>query len=170
MAGTNGDALLVEDRADVVRMDALDSEGENAGLLSRRADNGHPGNIGQTRGRIFEKLVFIFRRGHEIDRIDIVYCSPKPNTCSNCGCPGLEFLGYRRKCRSLKAHTSYHAATGLVWRHLVEPFAFAIDNPASCRSEHLVAGERKKVAIEILHVDRKMRDALRGVDANGHAE
>ena len=36
--GAHGDALAVEDRADVVRVDALEHEGEHARLLARRAD------------------------------------------------------------------------------------------------------------------------------------
>ena len=43
MAGAYGDALPVEHRTDVVRMNAVDDEGKHGGLLARGADDAQPG-------------------------------------------------------------------------------------------------------------------------------
>src|SRR5204863_509628 len=72
VAGADGDALLVEYRADVVRMNALDSERQNARLVRGGADDLHAGNVCETRSRVFEKLVLISGRDFEIYRVYVI--------------------------------------------------------------------------------------------------
>ena len=43
LAGPDGDAFAVEDRADVVRVHAVDHERQDAGLAARLADHAHAG-------------------------------------------------------------------------------------------------------------------------------
>ena len=47
--GANGDAFLVENGPDIVRMDTLHDKRNNAGLFSRRADQPNAGNLTKAR-------------------------------------------------------------------------------------------------------------------------
>src|SRR5580698_7394380 len=68
MAGADGDAILVEDRAEIVRMHALDDEGHQACLVAGGADDPEPLDPGQGGRRIVEQRVFVRARGAKIER------------------------------------------------------------------------------------------------------
>ena len=59
MAGADRDPLLIEDRPDVVRVDAVEDEREDADLLPRRADHVQTGTCGQPRVRVIEQVVLV---------------------------------------------------------------------------------------------------------------
>ena len=52
MSGTYGNALLIENRADVVRMNVIDDERNDSGFLLSRADDSHRVDLGKLAGRI----------------------------------------------------------------------------------------------------------------------
>jgi hypothetical protein len=57
-----------------------------------------------------------------------------------------------------------HVASRLEWRHRIEKLPARPKDSDSHRPAHLVSGKRQKIAIEILHIDREMRDGLCGID------
>ena len=50
--------------------------------------------------------------------------------------------------------------------HGFEKARLAIEHAAGGRAAHLVAAEREEIAIQRLHIDRHVRDALRAVHEN----
>jgi hypothetical protein len=67
MAGADRDAVLVEDRAEIVRVHPVDDEGHEARLLGRGADHGEPRNGAEGRVRAREQCVLVRVRGREIE-------------------------------------------------------------------------------------------------------
>src|SRR5437763_378748 len=61
MAGADGNALAVEQRADIVRVYAFHDEGENARLLARGADQAQAGNGAERLRAIGEQGLFVGR-------------------------------------------------------------------------------------------------------------
>ena len=57
--GTNRDTLVVEDGAEVMRMNIIDEERLYAGLVCRRANQPHAVNIAELLHHIFEQLRFV---------------------------------------------------------------------------------------------------------------
>ena len=92
MAGTDGDALLVEDRADVVRVNVLDRKRQNARFFAAVPMICDARDIGQTLGRIFEQVVFVRRGGFKIDRIYIIDRRSKPDAGGDRRRSGLELV------------------------------------------------------------------------------
>ena len=78
MAGANGDSFLIENRADVVRVDAVDHEREHAGLFFRGADQSNAGNRRNRFGRVGQQIVLV--RGDVVDAEAVhVARSPRPD-------------------------------------------------------------------------------------------
>ena len=50
-----------------------------------------------------------------------------------------------------------------------EQFLSAVEHANAGRREHLVAGERVPVGVELLHIHRHVRHGLRAVDENARA-
>ena len=85
MAGTNGYSLLIEDRADIVRMYAFDRKRQNARLIGGRPDDPDFGNVRQTSRRIFKKRMFVFGCRVEINGVQIIDRGTESDACSDAG-------------------------------------------------------------------------------------
>src|SRR5215467_15727792 len=57
-----------------------------------------------------------------------------------------------------------HVAARLEWRHRIEEFPARPQHSDSHWPAHFVPRKRQKVTTEVLHIDRKMRNGLGGVD------
>lgn len=93
MSGANGDALLVKDRADVVRMNVFDRERQNGCFFLRRADNAHAFDCRKFFGRVFEQFVFIAGGGFKINRIQIINRRAESDVGGDGGRSGFKFSG-----------------------------------------------------------------------------
>lgn len=51
----------------------------------------------------------------------------------------------------------------------VEPLLLAIEYSDACGTVHFVGGKAEKIAVELMYVDRHMRDGLRAVDTHRNA-
>src|SRR5919205_1038206 len=72
VAGADGDALLVEDGAHVVRVHLVDDEGQHARLLARGADDAHALDRRELLGRVTEQLLLVRVRGLAVDAVEVV--------------------------------------------------------------------------------------------------
>ena len=59
VSGAHGDPFLIEDRSDVMRMNALEREGDDAGLLRCGSDDTQAVDLVQPRGRVMEKILLV---------------------------------------------------------------------------------------------------------------
>src|SRR5205085_1546546 len=83
--------------------------------------------------------------------------------------PRFEFVRQRVVRRLLETDGEDHVAAALPRRHLVEDSLLAVQHAGAGWPVDLVRGERVEVAIELLDVDVKMRNALRAVDERDRA-
>ena len=84
MAGPDRDAFLVEDRAEVVRVDAVDDKGDETGLVTRRADDGQALDGRQLAGRVQQELV-LNRAGPPPLTADCA-SAPRASACARRAC------------------------------------------------------------------------------------
>src|ERR1700733_13482547 len=68
MAGADGDAALVEDGAEIVRMHARDHEGHQARFVARGADDREVLDLAQAGRRIVEQRMFVRARRGKVQR------------------------------------------------------------------------------------------------------
>ncbi len=59
MAGPNRDAGAIDDRAEIVRMDAVNDERQDAGFVPGRADDADALDAGEPLGGVREQLRFM---------------------------------------------------------------------------------------------------------------
>src|SRR6267143_649574 len=61
---------------------------------------------------------------------------------------------------------SDHFSPTLIWLHVLEKLSLSVKDTYPCGSAHFVAGEGEEVAVQVLNVDRHVRDRLRTVHQN----
>ena len=70
--GADRDPLPVQHRADVVRVDAIQHEGQHAGLLLRGADDPESGNLGHRFGRVGQQIPLVGLDGFQADAAHVI--------------------------------------------------------------------------------------------------
>ena len=83
--GANGDAAAIEQRPDVVRMDAVEDERHNAGLLAWRPNQAEAGNLRERTRRVLEQRVLVQRRTVKPDAFEIREGGSQPHRTSDMG-------------------------------------------------------------------------------------
>ena len=90
----DGDAVGVEDLGDVVRMDALDLEGDDpASPVGRRTEDTHVGELGKPAHRVLGQLVLVALDRVEADGAQVVDRDPEPVGLGDRRRPGLVLVG-----------------------------------------------------------------------------
>ena len=178
MARPNRDALLIQDRSDVVRMGEVKREGENSRLVSRGTGKTQAGDFEQTFGRVdrefalaslqsLEGEIESFRKGQgplfgpirdEPDR-RIEADDPRDVRRS-----GLELGGKGRERGALERDLADHVAPALVGRKRFEKSTLSVEDPNPGRGVELVTRKRVKVGVEMANVDAAMGSCLSAVD------
>ena len=90
VAGPDGNALVVEHGAHVVRMHALDHERQHAGLLPRRADDAHAVELAHPLGGVGEQLLLPGADGGAPDPLDVLERRAQPDDLRDRRRAGLE--------------------------------------------------------------------------------
>ena len=72
VSGTNGDAFLIENRANVVWMNFIYHKREHAHFFSSSANNPHAFNRLEALGSVAQKFVLVRRRFFPINPIEII--------------------------------------------------------------------------------------------------
>src|SRR6516225_11012748 len=91
-AGANRNALPVDDRRDVVRMGALQLEGNHRSLALRRADQAQRIDLAELLLRIADKIMLMRGNALLADRVDIVDGRPEPDRLDDRRRAGLELV------------------------------------------------------------------------------
>ena len=85
VAGSNRDTLLVQQRRDIVRVHAINSETYDASTMNIRCgpEYGHTSKIVQSTNRLAHEFVLVFGDGIKPDVVEIIQSSTERNGVSN---------------------------------------------------------------------------------------
>src|SRR5438132_12921362 len=72
MSRANCDAAMVENRADLVRLNTFERERQNAGLVARRTDQRQSGQFAGATSRVIEQVVLVSSDRVEPDPLDVI--------------------------------------------------------------------------------------------------
>ena len=169
VARAHGNTLAVEDGADVVRVDAVDHEGDDARLPCRRADDADFGNRVEQRGCVLEEVRFVALDVVHAQFGDVVDRGGEANRARDVGCARLEAFGDRRERRRFEGDELDHAAAGLVGGHPFEKLAPSIEHADSTGSVEFVAREGVEVRTEFGDIDGEPGHGLCAIDEHRHA-
>src|SRR5688500_2996903 len=124
VAGADGDALVVQYGADVVRMHPLDGEADDAGAVLRpeQSDAVDPP---QRLAALADQRGFMRLDGVEPDALHPGDRRVQPDRADDMRGPGLEPLWRRRVSCALERHAVDHRPAALVWRHGVKQLGAA---------------------------------------------
>src|SRR5262245_5739131 len=150
MASTDCDPLVIQDRADVVRVYSVKNERQDAGFLSGRADDSHTIDRRERVRRISEQLMLVSGYCVQPDLTQIVDRRTEPDDACDIGSSGFEFVWQRVVMGLLEGDRAYHVAATLVWRHSFKQGGLPVQNTDSSGAKQLVAGECVEIAIKIL--------------------
>ncbi len=164
VAGADRDAFAVEHRSDVVRVDAIEDEGENPCLVPRRPDDAQARNCRERLRRVGQQVPLVrLDRGKAQGR-DVVERRAEGDSARDVRRAGLELVGQVVERRLLEGDGADHVAAALVRRHRLEERRLSVEHADARRTVDLVARERVEVAVEGPHVDGHPRRRLRAVD------
>src|SRR5215204_720690 len=170
VTGADGNALVVEYRPDVMRVNPLDDEGKHARLLARRPDDADALDGRKFLGRVTQKLLLVRVRRLAVNAVQVINRRAEPDGRSDGGRARLELVGDGRVGAPLEGHGANHRAAPEERVHLLQQLGLAVEDAAPRRREHLVPRDGVEVAVQILHVNPQMRRALRPVHQDGDAQ
>src|SRR5437868_790305 len=104
VAGSNGDAMLIQDRADVVGMNSIYDKRNDAGLLPRIADHAYTRNRRDHASRVLEQVSLVFASCFHADTFEVIDRGAEADAARNVGGSRLELVGQRVVSSALEAH------------------------------------------------------------------
>src|SRR5438067_1096744 len=164
MSRADRDSLHVEDLRDVVGMDAVDVERDDAGAALRgRAVQGDARHLAQPSERVCGQLVLVRLDRVEADARQIVDRGAESDRLRHRRGARLELVRQLAPRRLLDPDRVDHVAAGEEGLHREQQLAAPPERPDAARAAHLVRGDRDEVRAERLYVDRYVRRGLGGV-------
>ena len=164
--GAHRDTLPVEHLRDVVRMDAVDVQRDDArASLRGRAVGRDPRELAQTPERVLDEIVLVLldrRRAPHRARSRPPRRSPTASAIA--GVPASNLYGKLVPGRPLHRDRADHLPAEVERRHRLEQLLAPPERADPARAAHLVRRDREELAVERLHVDRPMRRGLGGID------
>src|SRR5262249_46991873 len=104
VAGPQGDSFLIQDRADVVRVDAVEYEGNRSGFLPGRTDEAYAGDLQQSFRRIHQELVLVSGDVLQADLLHVVQGGAETDDAGDVGCAGFKLVRQDVVRRLLERH------------------------------------------------------------------
>src|SRR3954454_9520089 len=164
VAGADRNALQVEDLRDVVRMDVLEVERDDAGAtIGGRAVEPDARHLRQAAERVGGELVLVRLDRVEPDSLEIVDRRAEADRLRHRRRARLELVRQLAPGCFLEAYRVDHVAAGEERIHREQQVGPPPERARAARPAHLVARDREEVDAERLHVDLRVRRALRGV-------
>ena len=160
-----GDAFVVENLTDVVRVHAVDDERHRRTTVLHRcgADDADTIDTRQAVNGRGNQLAFVgFDRVHA-EGAEIARRRGQTDHLRGHRGTRLETLRRRRVRGGLHGDRLDHRTAGEEWRQGVEQLAAAVQHTDAVGAQHLMSRERGEVDIERVEVDRLMRHRLAGV-------
>ena len=167
VSGPDGDAFLIDDRADVMGMDSFEDERDKGRLLRRRSNQSKSIEFDQPPGGMIQKFSLVGGDSVQADLFDIVDGVAQAHGPGDVGRSFFDLIGERIVFSLLESHVANHLASALVRRHRIEEFLATVKNADPHGTVDLVAREGVEVAIEFPNVDLQMRNRLSAVDEHG---
>ena len=163
VAGADGDAHLVHQRAEIVVVDALDIEGKRARPVGRAVET-DPGNRRQRVGGGADEALFMLLDRAQADAVHEIEGGSEGDGALDVRRAGFELERQLVVGGFFESDFLDHLAAAAPWRQGVENFRAAPEHADAGRGVDLVAGKREEIDAERLHVDADVGDGLRGVD------
>ena len=155
----------VENRRNVVRVHTLNREGENAVvfLAALRSEHSEVRNCGEFLHRETAEVRFALQNRIPAELLIVVDCRTDADRTAHIDGARLKLVRELCPGRLLAAHIFNHLAAEQEGRHREQKIPLAVEDADAHRSQHLVAGKREKIHIEVGHIDRNVRHGLRAV-------
>ncbi|MCY1203121.1 hypothetical protein D9M72_146200 [compost metagenome] len=169
VAGTDRHAVLIEDGADIVRMDAVQGEREDARPVGSCADHAQAGDPRCLSAGVGEQRVLVGGDGFQADRAHVPDGGAKGDDAGDIGGARLELVGQLVVGGLAERDLANHVPAALVRRHGIEQRGLAVEHADAGGPVKLVPGERVEIAIEGLHVDLEVRHGLGAIDQHRDA-
>ncbi len=161
VAGAHAHAALAQQRAGIMRMHAIQREGNDADPVPRHADGAHAGNfLPAARARIASGCGRAPRSGPSRWPSMKSMAAASPTAGPIGGVPASKRCGGSANSVCGEADGADHVAAALPGRHGRQQVRLAIEHADAIRAVELVAGEDQEVAIPVRHIDREMRRRL----------
>ena len=135
----NRNALLIQDRADIMRMDTLDDKGEYRRLVRGGPDQSNRGNRRQRLCGIVQQFTFVSGDRVHSDGQQVVDGGAESDASGDVGRPRLELEGKIIVGRPLKGNRQDHLPATLIGRHGIQEIVFAVQHADTGRTQHLMA-------------------------------
>ena len=162
----DGDAEVVEERAHVAGVSALEVEGDERG---GRTIDGKARQRAEAIEGTMHKSGLVSANGVHTQSSDIVEGTSRGDGADVVGRTRLELIGQLIEGGASEADTGYHLATALIGRHLLQPALLTVEHAHARRTIDLMGAEGVEVAVELLHIDGHVRSRLSSVDGHRHA-
>ena len=168
MSRAHGNAVLVEDLGDVMRMGALHIEGDDRPLIlggaddTHTVDRAHPGH-----GAVHQRALML-HDGDTVMAVDPADRGAQPDGIGDGRRSGLEFVRHVGIGDMRLVDIGDHLAAAHIGGKTVQPVAAGIERADPGGAIELVAGKDEEVAAQRLDVDRQMHRRLRPVEQNGN--
>src|SRR5699024_7864114 len=160
VAGTDGNALLIQNSANVGSMNAIDDKGNNGGFMLRSTDNTQAFNFKKLFGSIFQQLLLSLSNIIYADVREIVDSGPQSNTGNNGRSACLKFVRKLVEGGAVKRHFINLISTASVRRHSLQILLFSVEDAKARGAAHLMSRESIKVGIQLLYIHRSVGSCL----------
>ena len=155
--------MIIEDRTDIVRVDAVESEADDPGAVLRPKQR-NSWHAAQRRARFGHKRALMGVDGVEPDPVDPIDCRVEADGAGDVRRPRLEPRRRRQIGRSLERHPIDHCPATLPRRHRVEQFLLRPQRADAGWPVNLVRRENVEVGADRGDIDRQAWRGLAAVE------
>ena len=167
VADADGDALGIEEGADVVGVHAVHGKGNHRDPPGGVAVQAHPRQRPQPVAGLGCQQGLVPFAVRAVEGLQVPHGRAQSERAGDVRRAGLETLGDPAEGRALEGHLLDHVAAPLVGRHRLQQPGPSPQHADPGRAEDLVAGEGVEVATQRAHVHREMGCGLGTVDEDG---
>jgi len=162
VAGAHRDAAVVQDGGEVVPVDAIHVERDEAGplLARRRAVRLHVVAGVEAAEEVLREVVLVVADGVHPEVVEVVHGGGERDALGDGRRARLELPRELVPRRVREGDVPYHLAAEQERLHRRQEVAPAVEAADAGRSRHLVPGERQEVGVEVRHVHRARRHRL----------
>src|SRR4051794_4993689 len=147
VAGANADRVAVEDLGDVVAVNALELEGDDAGAVvpERWPEDAQARDLAEALQRVCRELDLVRVCRVQADCVEPLDGRRQTNRLPDGRRPALELRWEVRPRDLVAANGADHRAAADEGRHVLEQLPAPVERPDARRAVHLVGGERVEV-------------------------